>query len=86
MRVFEREVPKNEAHLLRVVLEQHLDGRRGGFALRALEVAVFDDDHGRVLRSESVVSGLNGYREIVAGLIHLRSMPRSGRDDQPTMP
>ncbi len=64
MRGLEREVPEHEAHVLRVVVEQHLDRRGRRLAARALEVAVLDDDHRRVLGTERVIGGLDGNREV----------------------
>ena len=53
--LLQREVPINEAHALRKSLEQQLDCGCGLLAVRAFEVAVFEDCHRRVQRANRVI-------------------------------
>src|SRR5688572_6728461 len=64
MHVDEREVTIREAHLLLEAVQDYLDGRGGLLAVRALEVAVLDEDDGRVLGTEQVIGVIDGFGEI----------------------
>ena len=78
----EREVTEHEAHLACEALEEQLDGWRGLLAVRALEVTVFDDRERRVRRTEEMVDGADGNREVKCSLmVHLGITMSEALDD-----
>src|SRR5690242_16621878 len=59
----ERKVPEREAHVMPKVLQQQLDRWISLGAVRALEIAVFDDDDARILRTNDMVRAVDRYSE-----------------------
>src|SRR5437016_5817167 len=66
----EREIPKREARTTVEALEQQLQRRLRLLAVRALEIAILDDRHGRVRAARQMIDRAHRDRELE------RSMPR----------
>ena len=81
MRRLDREVAEDEADARAEPLEHELDRGRGLLAGRALEVAVLDDGHGRMLCAENVVDGADRNCEI-DGAAHASKLLARQIEDQ----
>jgi hypothetical protein len=64
VRRFDREVPEHETGAAAEALEHELDRWRSLLAGRALEIAVLDDGHRRMLGAERVIGGADRNCEI----------------------
>src|ERR1700694_5494373 len=79
MNLFEREVPVRHPDPADEAFEQHLHHWRRLFAVRAFEIAVFNDRHGRMLRAKHVIDVARGHGKLKSSVvIHgLAAKPRS---------